>query len=55
MCFSFINTVGAIDSDYRGEIMVGLHNYSNETQFVAPSERVARLVLLKYNPINLLK
>lgn len=49
---SLINSVGVIDSDYRGEIMVGLHNYSNETQFVAPGERVAQLILLKYNPIN---
>ena len=39
------NKVGVIDSDYRGEIMVALHNHSGETQTVAGGERIAQLVI----------
>ena len=42
------NKVGVIDSDYRGEIMVALHNHSNEPQTVEAGERVAQLVLVPY-------
>ena len=42
------NKVGVIDSDYRGEIMVALHNYSNNTQEIEPNERVAQLVIAPY-------
>ncbi len=39
------NKVGVIDSDYRGEIMVMLHNHGNKAQIVAPGERVAQIVI----------
>ena len=39
------NKVGVIDSDYRGEVMVALHNHSAETAVVEPGERVAQLVI----------
>ncbi|MCD7756134.1 MAG: dUTP diphosphatase [Firmicutes bacterium] len=39
------NKVGVIDSDYRGEIMVVLHNHSAVPQTVSPGERVAQLVI----------
>ncbi len=39
------NKVGVIDSDYRGEIMVALHNHGAEPQCVAPGDRIAQLVL----------
>ena len=52
---SLINSVGVIDSDYRGQIMVGLHNYSNETQYIAPGERIAQLILLKYDQISFIE
>ena len=42
------NKVGVIDSDYRGEIMVALHNHSNECQEIAGGERVAQLVIMPY-------
>ena len=42
------NKVGVIDSDYRGEIMVSIHNHSNETQIVSSGERVAQLVIMPY-------
>lgn len=40
------NSVGVIDSDYRGEIVVGLINQCTETYTVQPMERVAQLVLV---------
>lgn len=42
------NKVGVIDSDYRGEIMVALHNHSKESLTVAPGDRIAQLVLAPY-------
>lgn len=46
------NSVGVVDEDYRGEFIVALHNFSNETQFVAPGERIAQLILMEYTPMN---
>ena len=37
-----------IDADYRGEIMVALHNHGTQTQSVEPGERVAQLVIAPY-------
>ena len=42
------NKVGVIDCDYRGEVMVSLHNHSNITQTVEPGERIAQLVIMPY-------
>ena len=42
------NKVGVIDSDYRGEIMVALHNHSSEDQIVGVGERIAQLVVTPY-------
>ncbi len=42
------NKVGVIDADYRGEIMVALHNHSGQPQTVDHGERVAQLVLVPY-------
>ena len=38
------NKVGVIDSDYRGQVMVSLHNHTNQPQSVDPGERVAQMV-----------
>lgn len=38
------NKVGVIDSDYRGQVMVSLHNHTNTLQSVEPGERVAQIV-----------
>lgn len=40
------NAVGVIDSDYRGELVVGLANHSHTAYIVRPGERIAQLVLL---------
>ena len=42
------NKVGVIDSDYRGEIMVSLHNHSTEAQTIADGERIAQLVITPF-------
>lgn len=42
------NKVGVIDSDYRGEIMVPLHNHSQVEAVVEPGERIAQMILTPY-------
>lgn len=42
------NKVGVIDSDYRGEIMVSLHNHSDSPAVIIPFERIAQLVIVPY-------
>lgn len=42
------NKVGVIDSDYRGEIMVALHNHSSEKQEIDDGERIAQLVITPF-------
>lgn len=42
------NKVGVIDSDYRGEIMVALHNHTNEVKEIDAYERIAQLVITPY-------
>ena len=39
------NKVGVIDSDYRGEFIVVLHNHGTEAQTVCNGERIAQLVI----------
>lgn len=39
------NKVGVIDADYRGEIMVSLHNHGTVGQTVEPNERIAQMVI----------
>jgi dUTP pyrophosphatase len=45
------NSVGVIDADYRGEIVVGLINHSDEAFTINPLDRVAQLVMM---PINIM-
>ena len=40
------NKVGVIDSDYRGELMVALHNHGSVSQTVEPGERVAQFLIM---------
>lgn len=42
------NKVGVIDSDYRGELIVALHNHSEKTQTVENGQRIAQMVLTPY-------
>lgn len=38
------NKTGVVDSDYRGEWMIALHNHSNEVQVIEDGERIAQVV-----------
>ena len=42
------NKVGVVDADYRGEIMVALHNHSDKVQRIEPKERIAQLVVAPF-------
>ena len=42
------NKVGVIDADYRGELMVALHNHSGETRTVECGDRIAQVVIAPY-------
>ena len=42
------NKVGVVDADYRGEVMVALHNHGAAAQEVAPGERIAQLVIAPF-------
>lgn len=39
------NKVGVVDSDYRGEVMVALHNHGTQSQTVESGERIAQFVI----------
>ena len=47
------NKLGIVDEDYRGEIIVALHNHSNETRYVENEDRIAQLIIIPYIPVNL--
>lgn len=40
------NCVGVVDTDYRGEILVALHNHSDKSYVISHGERVAQLVIM---------
>lgn len=42
------NKVGVIDSDYRGEIMVPLHNHTKEEKVIKHGERIAQIIFMPY-------
>ena len=42
------NKVGVIDADYRGEIMVALHNHTDRDAEIEPCERVAQLAIVPF-------
>ena len=46
------NKVGVIDSDYRGEIMVAIHNHSAEAQSIEDGERIAQLMITPFLSVN---
>ena len=46
------NCVGVIDSDYRGEVIVALHNDTDEVMVISPQERIAQLVIMPYLAVD---
>jgi len=46
-----VNAPGTIDSDYRGEVMVAMINLSGEEQVINDGERIAQMIVAKYEQI----
>ncbi len=46
------NCVGVIDADYRGPVMVALHNDSETEREITPGERIAQLVVMPFLPVT---
>lgn len=46
------NCTGVIDSDYRGPVIVALHNDTDEMQSIEPGERIAQMILLPFISMN---
>lgn len=46
------NCVGVVDSDYRGEVKVALHNDSNNDETIFADDRIAQLVVVPYLSVN---
>lgn len=49
---TLINTPGTVDSDYRGEIMVPIINLSGEEQVINDGERIAQMIVSKYEKVE---
>jgi dUTP pyrophosphatase len=47
-----VNAVGTIDSDYRGEIRVPMINLSDETRTITDGDRIAQMIIAKYEVIT---
>ena len=47
------NCVGVVDCDYRGEVIVAIHNDSNRNTVIAPGDRIAQMILLPYQSMEL--
>lgn len=52
---TLINAVGTIDSDYRGELKIPVVNLSDETYAIKPGERIAQLIISKYERAELVE
>lgn len=46
------NCVGVIDSDYRGPVIVALHNDTEEMKKIDAFERIAQLIILEYDAVD---
>lgn len=49
---SLVNSPGTIDADYRGEIKVLMVNLSNDPATIQPGERIAQMVIARYERIS---
>lgn len=46
------NKVGVVDADYRGEVMVALHNHGKTEQTIEAGERIAQMVIAPFITAN---
>jgi len=49
---TLINTPGTIDADYRGEVMIPVINLSAEEQTIEDGERIAQMIVAKYDRVE---
>ena len=49
------NCVGVIDADYRGEVMVALHNDGETQRVITPAERIAQLVVIPFLSVDFME
>ena len=49
------NCVGVVDCDYRGEVIVAIHNDSNRDAVIAPGDRIAQMILLPYQSMEFIE
>lgn len=49
------NCVGVVDQDYRGEVIVAIHNDSNKNTVIAPGDRIAQMILLPYQSMEFIE
>ena len=49
---TMVNTPGTIDSDYRGEVMVAVINLSGEKQEITDGERIAQMIIARYERVE---
>ena len=49
------NKVGVVDSDYRGEFFVPLHNHGSVPQTIEPGDRIAQMILTPYLTANFIE
>ena len=50
---TLVNCVGTIDSDYRGEIIIPLVNLSDSAYSIQPGERIAQMVISRYERVGI--
>lgn len=50
-----VNTPGTIDSKYRGEVKVAIHNVGDETYFINRRDRIAQIIFKKQEEANLME
>lgn len=48
-----VNSIGTIDSDYRGELKIPLINFSNENFTINDGDRIAQLIITKYEKVSI--
>ncbi len=49
---SLVNGIGTIDSDYRGEIKIALINLGNEDFLIRDGDRIAQMIIAKYEQVE---
>ena len=50
---TLINGIGTVDSDYRGELCVPMVNISNEEYTINPNDRIAQMVICRYEKVDI--